>query len=107
MHHSQALATRELGRLVIYVPLVTSSMGVVGKLSLAHGLAVIPRYQTNGSGRSKNKWLGADGCLMFTLQLRISLASVLGQRIPLIQHLMATAVVHAILREDGYQVSGE
>lgn len=82
-------------------------MDVVDKLTLAHGLVVIPKYQTNGCGRSKNKWLSADGCLMFTLQLKISLNSVLGQRIPLVQHIMAVAVTNSILKEDGYQVSKE
>lgn len=90
---------------MIYVPIVTTSMDVLDKLNLHHGLVVIPKYQTNGSGRSKNKWLSAEGCLMFTVQLRISMGSLLGQRIPLVQHLMATAIVNAILSEDGYQVS--
>lgn len=102
----QALTTTSIGRLAIYVPIVSSSMDVVDKLSLAHGLVVIPKYQTNGSGRGKNKWLSAEGCIMFTIQLRIPLCSVVGQRIPLIQHIMATAAVNAVLREEGYQVSG-
>lgn len=81
-------------------------MDVVDKLSVNHGLVVIPRYQTNGAGRSKNKWLSADGCLMFTVQLKISLGSVLGQRIPLIQHVVATAIVNAVVGCAGYsQVS--
>ena len=101
----QSLTTQDLGRLLIYIPVVTSSMDVLDKLSLFHGLVVVPRYQTNGSGRSKNRWLSADGCLMFTIQLKIGLGSVIGQRIPLIQHLMATALVNCILREAEYQVS--
>lgn len=101
----QLLKTKEIGRLLIYIPIVTSSMDVLDKLTLRHGLVVIPKYQSNGSGRNKNKWLSAEGCLMFTVQLKIRLNSVLGQRIPLIQHLVATAITNAIVGQDGYQVS--
>lgn len=105
LYFFQLLKTKRIGRLVIYVPIVSSSMDVLDKLNVSHGLVVIPKCQTNGSGRSRNKWLSADGCLMFTVQLRIKLSSVLGQRIPLVQHLMATAIVNAILSEEGFQVS--
>lgn len=42
---------------------------------------------------------------MFTLQLHIPLKSPLGQRIPLVQHLIATAVVMGIKNIPGYEVS--
>lgn len=80
-------------------------MDVLDKLYLEHGLAVIPKYQSIGSGRGKNKWLSADGCLMFTIQLKINLSSQIGQRLPLIQHIMATAAVNAIRNQEGYEVS--
>lgn len=43
---------------------------------------------------------------MFSLQLHIPLDSPLGRKIPLIQHLVATAVVMAFKRPSGYEVSG-
>uniref|UniRef100_A0A1L8E040 Putative biotin holocarboxylase synthetase/biotin-protein ligase n=1 Tax=Nyssomyia neivai TaxID=330878 RepID=A0A1L8E040_9DIPT len=90
------LKTDKVGRLVIYVPVVTSSMDVVNGLNLGHGVVVIPRHQTQGEGRSANQWLSPEGCLMFTVQLNIPLGSRLGQRISLMQHLVATAIVSAI-----------
>lgn len=42
---------------------------------------------------------------MFSLQLHIPLASPLGQRLSLLQHLMAVAMVNAVLSIDGYEVS--
>ncbi|XP_055680744.1 biotin--protein ligase isoform X2 [Lutzomyia longipalpis] len=90
------LKTEKVGRLVIYVPVVTSSMNVVSGLNLGHGVVVIPRHQTQGEGRNANQWLSPDGCLMFTVQLNVPLGSRLGQRIPLMQHLVATAMVSAI-----------
>jgi biotin--protein ligase len=42
---------------------------------------------------------------MFTIQLHIPLKTPLGQRIPLVQHLIATAVVMGIKNIPGYEVS--
>lgn len=42
---------------------------------------------------------------MFSLQLHIPLSSPLGQRIPLLQHLTAVAVVMAVQKLPGYEVS--
>lgn len=49
------LRATKIGRLAIYVPVMTSTMHVLGGVPLAHGLAVIARQQTAGSGRSKNQ----------------------------------------------------
>lgn len=79
-------------------------MDVIKNLILTHGFAVIPRQQTKGIGRGQNTWLSPEGCLMFSLQLHISLQSVLGRNISLLQHLMACAVVKGILDFPGYEV---
>lgn len=42
---------------------------------------------------------------MFSLQLHIPLSSPLGQRVPLIQHLIVVGIVNGILSIDGYEVS--
>lgn len=42
---------------------------------------------------------------MFSLQLHIPMSSPLGQKIPLIQHLVATSVILAIHNLPGYEVS--
>lgn len=52
------------------------------------------------------QWLSPDGCLMFSLQLHVPLASPLGGRLSLLQHLVAVAVVNAVLKMNGgYEVS--
>ncbi|XP_059610986.1 uncharacterized protein LOC132257934 [Phlebotomus argentipes] len=96
VEYFDTLSTESVGRLVIYVPIITSSMAVVDGLRLGHGVVVIPRHQTQGVGRSANQWLSPDGCLMFTVQLCVPLASRLGRRISLVQHLVATAMVSAV-----------
>lgn len=49
------LLAKRIGRLAVYVPIVTSTMHVLGGVPLAHGLAVIARQQTAASGRSQNQ----------------------------------------------------
>lgn len=44
-----------MGRLAIYSPVMTSSMNVLSDIRYDHGLAVIPRKQTNGKGRNDNQ----------------------------------------------------
>ncbi|XP_015514595.1 biotin--protein ligase isoform X1 [Neodiprion lecontei] len=103
VEYFENLSSEELGRLVIYADVMTSSMDVVANCQLHHGLAVIPCQQVSGQGRSKNVWLSPKGCGMFTLQLHIALNSVLGGRLSLIQHLVAAAIVSAIKSIPGYE----
>jgi biotin--protein ligase len=100
----QNLQSEVLGRLVIYSDVMTSSMNVLSGVTLQHGLAVVPCQQTGGVGRSNNMWLSPDGCAMFSLQLHIPLTSYLGQHTPLLQHIVALAVVSAVCNLPGYQV---
>lgn len=51
----QNLKSEKIGRLAIYAPIMTSTMHVMENLVLGHGLAVIARHQTAGTGRSKNQ----------------------------------------------------
>lgn len=41
---------------------------------------------------------------MFSVQLHVPSDSPLGQRAPVVQHLVATAVVSAVLSQPGYEV---
>lgn len=115
-----------MGRLVIYAPIMTSSMHIINGLTLTNGIAVIPRRQTSAQGRSNNQvnytksyilvqsfiyphfylqWLSPEGCLMFSLQFHIPLETVLGQHISIFQHLIGVAMIHSIINEAGYKVS--
>ncbi|XP_011695670.1 PREDICTED: biotin--protein ligase isoform X3 [Wasmannia auropunctata] len=97
------LSTKELGRLVIYTDVLTSSMNVINNTQLEHGLTVIPRQQTSGRGRYNNNWLSPIGCAMFTLQVHIPVKSNLGPYISLLQHIAAVALVSAVRSIKGYE----
>lgn len=110
-------------------------MTLVTNLNMKNGLAIIGRKQTAGVGRNKNQvcirinnsfcshfqfirffdayklkkylqWLSPDGCALFSLQLHIPLSSPLGQKVPLIQHLVSVAIVNSIVKLDDYKVIG-
>ncbi|KAM7361646.1 holocarboxylase synthetase-like protein isoform 2-T2 [Cochliomyia hominivorax] len=98
------LKTSYVGRLVIYAPVVTSSQHVISDLELTNGIAVIPRQQTDGIGRSNNQWLSPLGCAMCSIQLHISLDTPLGQRLPLIQHILGAALINALKSHSVYKV---
>ncbi|XP_049280287.1 biotin--protein ligase [Anopheles funestus] len=103
VEYFENLTTQQIGRIGIYAPIMTSSMQIVSNLTLAHGFMVIARYQTKGKGRNNNQWLSPPGCAMFSLQLHIPMNSMLGQRLPIVQHLVAIAVVSAVLSLPGYE----
>lgn len=50
----KTLNTEKVGRLLVYSQLLTSSMAMLKNVKYVHGFAVIPRQQTDGSGRSNN-----------------------------------------------------
>uniref|UniRef100_A0A182QK98 BPL/LPL catalytic domain-containing protein n=1 Tax=Anopheles farauti TaxID=69004 RepID=A0A182QK98_9DIPT len=103
VEYFENLTTSKIGRIGIYAPIMASSMLVVSNLTLAHGFMVIARHQTKGKGRSNNQWLSPPGCAMFSLQLHIPMNSALGQRLPIVQHLVAISVVSAVLSLPGYE----
>lgn len=90
------LKTQRIGRLVIYTDVITSSMFIVEGAAFHDGLAVIPRQQTKGVGRNRNSWLSPIGTAAFSLQLQIPRNSILGERIPLIQHVISCCIVTAV-----------
>lgn len=51
----QTLNTKEVGRLVIYAPIINSTMNLVTNINMGHGVAVIGRKQTAGIGRHNNQ----------------------------------------------------
>lgn len=51
-----------------------------------------------------SQWLSPDGCALFSIQLHIPLSSPLGQRIPLLQHLVSAAIVDSITKSNEYKV---
>ncbi|CAF1012847.1 unnamed protein product, partial [Didymodactylos carnosus] len=67
------------------------------------GTVVISRQQSNGQGRGSNTWTSPDGCAMFTIHCNISLQSLLGQRLSLLQLIAAVAIVQAIEKSPEYK----
>ncbi|KAJ8982609.1 hypothetical protein NQ317_005081 [Molorchus minor] len=102
VNYFEALETEHIGRLVIYSDILTSSQVVISK-PLCHGLAVIPRQQTQAVGRSNNSWISPIGSANFSLQLHIPRESPLGKVISFAQHMVMVAVVHAIKKMKGCQ----
>uniref|UniRef100_A0A034W455 Biotin--protein ligase n=1 Tax=Bactrocera dorsalis TaxID=27457 RepID=A0A034W455_BACDO len=97
------LKTKYIGRLVIYAPVVSTSMNVISDLELMDGIAVLVRQQMEGVGRSNNQWISPLGCAMFSLQLHLSLDSALGRRLPLLQHIIGLAMVTTLKGNPTYK----
>ncbi|KAK9746642.1 Biotin protein ligase C terminal domain [Popillia japonica] len=102
VQYFETLETEQIGRLVIYSDVMTSSQDVLSH-NLINGLAVIPRQQTKGLGRSGNVWLSPVGCAMFSLQLHVPIQSTLGRSLSLIQHIVMVSIVSAIRNLPGHQ----
>ncbi|XP_015836200.1 biotin--protein ligase isoform X2 [Tribolium castaneum] len=100
LDYFETLNTEDIGRLVIYADILTSTQHLLDK-KLRHGLVVIARQQTHGMGRSSNSWLSPLGCAAFSLQMHIPLDSHMGQSLPLIQHLVMVAVISSIKNVQG------
>ncbi|KFM57715.1 Biotin--protein ligase, partial [Stegodyphus mimosarum] len=90
------LNTKIFGRVVVFFPVITTTMIASEYFSDYEGLTVIARRQIGGRGRSDNKWISPEGCAMFTLHFSLSLSSELGQKLSILQHLSSLAIVHGI-----------
>uniref|UniRef100_T1GI70 Uncharacterized protein n=1 Tax=Megaselia scalaris TaxID=36166 RepID=T1GI70_MEGSC len=55
VEYFDTLKTEDIGRLVIYAPVISSTMHVINDFTLAHGTAVIARQQSDGKGRGGNQ----------------------------------------------------
>ncbi|XP_059099354.1 biotin--protein ligase-like [Tigriopus californicus] len=89
------LQTRYLGRILLFYPVIGSTFEPLER-SVGNGVVVMADQQSAGQGRGGNAWLSPPGCLMFSLQLGLDVKSGMVQRVSLIQHLIALALVHAI-----------
>eukprot|EP00088_Acartia_fossae_P030779 TRINITY_DN31776_c0_g1_i1.p1 TRINITY_DN31776_c0_g1~~TRINITY_DN31776_c0_g1_i1.p1 ORF type:complete len:507 (+),score=78.12 TRINITY_DN31776_c0_g1_i1:46-1566(+) len=90
------LETKTLGRNIISLPSVSSSMNVVSGLPLVDGLVIVPDRQTAGEGRGGNRWISPEGCAMCTLQLHLTLGRGIGRTPSLLQHVVGLAVIKAL-----------
>jgi len=95
----ETLKTEHIGKNILYMPSVSTSMDIVSGAPLIHGLAVIVDQQTQGKGRGGNRWISPQGCAMFTLQLHLTLGKGIGKTPSIVQHLISLAVVQALGRD--------
>ncbi|KAG8182667.1 hypothetical protein JTE90_019692 [Oedothorax gibbosus] len=96
------LRTKSMGRTVVYFPVITSTMIAAEKLKNYEDFVVVASQQVGGKGRGENVWISPKGCAMFTLNLKLSLTSRLGQRMSILQHMASLAVVHGIRKDRSY-----
>eukprot|EP00095_Tigriopus_kingsejongensis_P011877 snap_masked-scaffold180_size281610-processed-gene-1.22 protein:Tk11877 transcript:snap_masked-scaffold180_size281610-processed-gene-1.22-mRNA-1 annotation:"biotin--protein ligase" len=89
------LDTNSLGQTLVFAPVVKSTFDLLQR-QVGHGYVVLALRQLQGQGRGGNVWLSPRGCLMFSLQMILSLRSRVGQHLPLLQHLMGLALVHTV-----------
>ncbi|XP_053772931.1 biotin--protein ligase isoform X4 [Desmodus rotundus] len=105
--YRQTLQTKQLGKVVLFAEVASTTMdlldGLMFEMPQEMGLIAIAVRQTQGKGRGRNAWLSPMGCALSTLLVCIPLRSLLGQRIPFVQHLMSLAVVEAVRSIPGYQ----
>ena len=98
------LTTVEFGQNVLYAPIAESTQTFLqDSYQLLNcwpdGLVHIADQQISGRGRNGNKWISPLGCLQFSLllQYRAELS-----RMPLVQYLMALAIVKSIRRSHAF-----
>ncbi|KAL0818969.1 hypothetical protein ABMA28_008261 [Loxostege sticticalis] len=92
------LTSRQLGRVVVYSDLMSSTMDVTGT-PLAHGVACVARRQAAGRGRAGNVWLTPPGQAAISLQVWQKVSPSL----PLVQHAAALAAVRALRSQPAYE----
>ncbi|XP_066226334.1 biotin--protein ligase isoform X2 [Saccopteryx leptura] len=105
--YRQNLQTKQLGKVILFTEVTSSTMnlldGLMFEIPQEMGLIAIAVRQTQGKGRGSNAWLSPVGGALSTLLVSVPLKSLLGQRIPFVQHLMSLAVVEAVRSIPGYQ----
>uniref|UniRef100_A0A183BMT3 BPL/LPL catalytic domain-containing protein n=1 Tax=Globodera pallida TaxID=36090 RepID=A0A183BMT3_GLOPA len=94
------LATKRLGRVLLYVPVCRTTMEVANSLSRAFplfdGILVVAGTQLAGRGRGGNDWISPVGCASFTFNFNIPFDSNLGRSIGFLQHITAVSVASAV-----------
>lgn len=97
------LETSQIGKIVLYSEVVTTTMNVITNLPNSIDLVAIAQRQIDGQGSSKNEWLSPLGCSMFTIYLNLHAESFPSGRLCLLQYLTTIACVEAILFTPGYE----
>ncbi|XP_074651920.1 biotin--protein ligase-like [Tubulanus polymorphus] len=101
--YRQNISTQFTGNIVLYSQLTRSTMdlfdGFMFHVPDNVGVVAIAARQIDGKGRGGNKWIGPDGCAMFSFHVRHDCFSTTSY----LQHIASLAVVHAVKHTPGYQ----
>lgn len=101
------LKTKLIGNVMFYADVIATTMNLIESLMFSLptdiGLVAVATRQTAGVGRGGNAWLSPPGCAMFSLHLRVPQRSLLGERIPFLQHIVSLAVVLGVRQKPGYE----
>ncbi|KZV75628.1 class II aaRS and biotin synthetase [Peniophora sp. CONT] len=89
-----------MGDALFYGEAVSSTQTMLDKnpkllTSLPTPVVSLASHQLAGRGRGANTWLSPEGCLQFSLLLRLSLSKVPAQRLVFVQYLFGLAVAKA------------
>ncbi|VDL79129.1 unnamed protein product [Nippostrongylus brasiliensis] len=99
------LRTRNLGRIVVYVPVATTTMDVNASfcdaIPTCDGAVVVAGQQIHGKGRGGNEFVSPVGAAMFTVSTSIPNSSSLAKTPSFLQHIFAVALVDAVRRISG------
>ncbi|RCN36359.1 putative biotin--[acetyl-CoA-carboxylase] ligase, partial [Ancylostoma caninum] len=101
------LRTRHLGRVILHIPVATTTMNVCASLCDAiptcDGAVVVARQQTHGQGRGGNEFVSPIGAAMFTVSTALPQSCSLAKTPSFLQHVFAVAVVDGVRRLSGLE----
>jgi len=89
-----------LGEVLFYGEAVTSTQTMLERnprflMSLPAPVVSLATFQLTGRGRGSNTWLSPEGCLQFSLLVRVPLGAFPTPRLVFVQYLAALAIINA------------
>ncbi|KAI0037053.1 hypothetical protein K488DRAFT_39792 [Vararia minispora EC-137] len=90
----------KLGEALFYGEAVTSTQTLLERnlrllSALPPPIVSVASFQLAGRGRGSNTWLSPEGCLQFSVHIRVSLSAFPASRLVFVQYLFGLAVVGA------------
>ncbi|XP_003371154.1 putative biotin--protein ligase [Trichinella spiralis] len=100
------LKTKNMGKVVLFVPVVTSTMDIISAMptdpDIEMSTVIIAGVQLKGRGRNNHVWVSPAGCAMFSFGFKKPFFSA-SHKVPWLQHLLVLAVVDGIRSRPGYE----
>ncbi|KFD56584.1 hypothetical protein M513_02688 [Trichuris suis] len=100
------LKTSTMGKVVLYVPVMNSTMdvfdGSVCDADLLNRLVAVADVQREGRGRGGNKWISPSGCIAFSFFISRPTSSALVRYCSWLQHISVLSIVDSIRSCEAY-----